>query len=223
MPKTYIKDGSNWREVLRPYVKDGGTWRPIKKIWVKVNGVWQQVFGNSGAEVFAVGSVTWTVPAGVYSITATGCGGGGQGGNGDGGANDSGGSGSGGGGSNLISQSYSVTPGQVLNISVGAGGNIVPKGDGQNGFPTSISGTGVSFSAAGGQGGGGVSDWNGGTGKRAGLGANGANHLTTAHTQSAGTSTNGGANGGAGGNYSRSGDVARTGSPGQNGKLTIVF
>jgi hypothetical protein len=235
MSKTLIKDEGIWKEVLRPYVKDGGTWRPIKKIWVKVNGVWRQTFGSTGTLTFPVGSSSWVVPAGVYSITVTGSGGGGGGGSGDGGANNDG-PGYGGGGSNLISQTYSVTPGQLINIFVGSGGSVGFGQRGGAGLPTMVAGTGVSFFA---QGGGGGASWNGwgppgqispayfniitqesvaaveDTVYRGGAGANGA---TSGARPTPGATTNGGANGGRGGNHDRQAGVA-----GQSGKLTIVF
>lgn len=235
MPKTFIKDNNVWREVLRPYIKDNNSWYPVKKIWVKVNGVWQQTFGNTGTQVFATGSASWIVPAGVYSITITGSGGGGGGGSGDGGANNDG-PGYGGGGSNLISQTFNVIPGTLLNISVGGGGTVGFGQRGGAGFPTMVAGTGVSFFA---EGGGGGASWNGwgppgqispayfniitnqsvaaveDTVYRGGAGANGAN---SGGRPTAGTSTNGGADGGRGGNHDRQAGVA-----GQSGKLTIVF
>ena len=192
--------------------------------------------GQSGSASFTtVGAQTWTVPFGIYNITITGCGGGGGGGSGDGGANNNG-PGYGGGGSNLITQSFAVTPGQLLNIVVGAGGTVGFEQRGGAGIPTMVAGTGVAFFAAGGSGG---ASWNGWgppgqisaaytniiTGQvvaavedtiyQGGPGANGAN---SGGRPTAGTSTNGGSDGGTGGPYDRQAGVA-----GQNGKLTISF
>ncbi len=235
MSKSYIKVDNGWREILSPYVKDSDTWRPIKKIWVKENGVWRQVFGTTGTTTFAVGTSSFTVPAGVYSIEVTGCGGAGAGGSGDGGANNDG-PGYGGGGSNLITSTYSVLPGQVLNIVVGSGGVGAFGARGTAGIPTMVGGTGVSFFAAGGGGG---ASWNGWgpagqispayfnviTGQsvaavedtvyRGGAGSNGAN---SGGRPTAGTTTNGGANAGGGGPHDR-----RAGGNGENGKLTITY
>jgi len=220
MGKLYVNNGS-WRTVKVVAVNQNGTWRFIKNAWVNQNGTWRRFYGTDpGSETYLTPSTfNWTVPDGIYAITLTGCGGGGQGGRGDGGANNDG-PGSGGGGSNLITSSYNVTPGTQLAVTVGAGG-AGSTGNGFNGQATAVSGPGVNFFAAGGGGGGGVAGW-GGTGLRAGLGANGAQHFTTAHTQAAGLSTNGGSNGGRGGNYSR----ALGGEPGiagTSGKLTIQF
>lgn len=200
------------------------------------------VRGQSGSQTFTtIGGQTWSVPFGIYSITITGCGGGGGGGSGDGGANNDG-SGYGGGGSNLITQSFAVTPGQLLNIVVGAGGTSGFEQRGGAGIPTMVAGTGVAFFAAGGSGG---ASWNGwgpvgqisaaytniitgqfvaaveDTTYRGGPGANGANSGGTGSKSfggPGGTSTNGGSNGGIGGRHDR-----LAGAPGENGKLTISF
>lgn len=224
MPKQFIKENGTWREVLAQYAKDRGVWRPIRKVWIKDNGVWRQVFGNSGSITqLTPGTYSFTVPAGVYSINVTACGGGGSGGSGDGGANNSG-PGWGGGGSNLISSVLSVTPGQVLTLVVGAGGLGSYGGGGKAGYPTRVTGTGVSFISAGGGGGASKDGW-GPTGEispgvldtvyRGGAGANGAN---SGVRPTAGTSTNGGANGGEGGPYNM-----QAGGNGGNGKLYITY
>lgn len=73
-------------------------------------------------------STNWTVPAGIYyiAIYATGGGGGGSGGS----------SASGGSGSNTIINYIGVTPGEVLNIVIGAGG----LGATSNGSPSGTGG-----------------------------------------------------------------------------------
>jgi hypothetical protein len=228
MSKSYIKVNGSWKELFSPYINQNGTWRPIKKIWVKDSGVWRQVFGNTGTVTFSLGSTTFIVPPGVYSLSVTGCGGGGAGGSGDGGKNDEG-PGYGGGGSNLITQSYSVLPGTVLNITVGRGGlgsrntGVGLLGGGEAGRPTTITGGSVNFNAVGGGGGGGHPGW-GGQGEISpgvvgntvgGQGANGAN---AGGYPNGGTSTNGGATGGRGGNHDM-----QPGLNGQDGKLTITY
>jgi hypothetical protein len=222
--KTYINVAGVWRPVKIPAPFAGGARRFPKKVWVKDGGVWRLVYGTDPAtQSFTTpGTTNFTVPDGIYSISVQGCGGGGQGGNGDGGANNDG-PGGGGGGSNLITNTYSVTPGLVLTVTVGRGGSE-NLGDGENGLPSTVVGTGVNFSAAGGQGGGGRSGWNGGTGARVGLGANGADYPNyNIFSQAGGSSTNGGANGGLGGNYNRSDEQARRGFPGGNGRINISY
>jgi hypothetical protein len=222
--KTYIKIDGAWQPVKLPAPFAGGARRLSKKVWVKDGGVWRLVYGTEPAtQSFTTpGTTSFIVPDGIYSISVQGCGGGGQGGNGDGGANNDG-SGGGGGGSNLITNTYSVMPGTVLSVTVGRGGSE-NLGDGENGLASTVTGTGVSFSAAGGEGGGGRGGWNDGTGARVGLGANGANYPNyNTFSSNGGTSTNGGANGGNGGPYSRGDSLARVGSPGQNGKINITY
>lgn len=162
------------------------------------------------------GDYTFTIPNGVTSITVSGCGGGAGGGGSDAGANYNGNGGAGG-GSNIISQTITVTPGQVLSITVGAGGaGGGVYASGTAGVASTVSGTGVSFSAAGGGANNGYVV-NSGINGLAGLGANGANYQEPRpRTTAAGTSTNGGANGGSGG-------VRGSGGAGQNGKLTITY
>lgn len=211
MAKLYSKISGAWQPIKVLAVKSGGVWRYAKSAYIKVGGTWQLFYGgNSGTQTFSVGSTTWTVPDGVYSISITGCGGAGPGGSGDGGANYNG-PGGGGGGANLITSTYSVTPGTVLDITVGAAGTppTYDSQTGSNGIPTSVTGTGVSFLT--GAGGAGRGYYSGAAG---GAGADGAN---SGGVPTAGTSTNGGANGGSGGGY------YQAGNPGENGKLSITY
>jgi len=228
--KTYVKVAGNWEPVKVIAPRDATTRRLSKSVWIKDGGSWRLVYGgNSGTSNYTTpGTYSFTVPDGVHSITVAGCGGGGAGGSGDGGQNNDG-PGFGGGGSNIISQTYSVVPGTVLSISVGEGGTGLggtggTARGGLAGRPTTVTGTGVSFNAVGGGGGGSHPQWgtNGevspgvlDTIRRAGAGANGAN---SGSYPAGGTSTNGGANGGDGGPYNQ-----QAGQPGQNGKLTITF
>jgi hypothetical protein len=231
-----VNDSGTWRTIKIVSANDSGTWRDAKAVYINDNGTWRTVYGNnSGTQTFSVGTTTWTVPEGVFSISVTGCGGGGGGGSGDGGANNDG-PGYGGAGSNRITQSFSVTPGQVLNIVVGAAGTVGYGQRGGAGFPTMVAGTGVSFISMGGGGG---ASWNGWgpvgqispqyfniiTGQtvpavedtvyRGGIGVNGANN---GGRPGAGTSTNGGSNGGTGGPYNM-----QAGSQGTGGQLSITF
>lgn len=224
MSDTYVNDSGTWRRALGVYVKDGATWRAIRNIYVNQGGTWRLVFGgNSGTASFTTAqSTTWTVPEGVYSISVNACGGGGGGGAADGGTNFSG-YGGGGGGANLKgAQVFSVYPGQVLNITVGAGGAL---NQGQGGFGgqstiTNANGLSVSYVADGGMGGqnyvpgSGVSAW-------AGQGAYGANYATatTSRTFSPGVSFNGGSSGGRGGD----GGNYKPGVAGEAGKVFITY
>jgi hypothetical protein len=227
MPKTYVNDGGTWRDIHAIYANDSGTWRPIRRVYANDGGTWRLVFGTTQAsQVFSVGTTNWTVPDGVYEITATGCGGGGGGGGSDAGANYNGNGGAGG-GANLVSQTVSVVPGETLTIVVGAGGaGGGTYNPGQPGVATTITRVSAIYTAAGGgQGQGYVAGSS--ANAYAGLGVNGANYPTPGPTVSGitysnqrttgrGTSTNGGSNGGAGG-------IRSGGATGQNGKLTITW
>ncbi|MFA5647198.1 MAG: hypothetical protein WC951_02710 [Bacteroidales bacterium] len=146
---------------------------------------------------------TFTVPAGVTEITVEvwGAGGGGGGSN----SNNAGGSGGGGGGYAL--QVFSVTPGQVIPYSVGAGGNAgaANGGNGGNGGATTI----LTLTANGGTGGGG----NAGAIGQGGSATGGATNL------SGGNGTQGGGSGGDGGNGANGGDGGdgNTDGAGDNG------
>jgi hypothetical protein len=76
------------------------------------------------------------------------------GGGGGGGAGDAGGSGGGGGGAGgYLTGSTDISAGTTYTLNVGAGGTGVAGANGNNGGTSSISGTGISLSAAGGGGG----------------------------------------------------------------------
>lgn len=69
----YVKSGGVQRNVTGMYLKDNGAWQPISKVYVKDSGSWQQVFGITSLFVAysSVGTYSFTVPAGVYSIFVT--------------------------------------------------------------------------------------------------------------------------------------------------------
>ena len=87
------------------------------------------------------GIATWIVPCGVFSIDVEVWGAGGAGGSS---TNRGGG---GGGGGCYSSQTISVTPGQIINYTIGAGGSAVPLASGSNGgasaFSTIVAGGGI--------------------------------------------------------------------------------
>jgi len=216
-----------FRKKLNAFIKNAdssGDWTNIDAAYVKIPI--QQVPGvrrvpDQTVVYSTLGTTKVTVPPYVNSITVTGHGGGGSGGIGDGGKNNDG-PGYGGGGSNNITNVYAVTPGQELTINVGAGAPPGTSG-GFAGKPTTITGTGVNFFAAGGGGGAGAPGW-GGSGEitpgvfgqaGGGLGVNGAGN---GGRPGGGASTNGGANGGTGGPY----NMGR-GTAGQNGKVTVLY
>jgi hypothetical protein len=204
---------------FRSWVKVDGVWKDVNNAYVKVptsttSGV--RLVPDQTIVYSSLGTTKATVPPNVFSITVTGHGGAGGGGGADGGSGFGGGGG-GGGGANRISQTFAVTPGQVLDITVGRGGagGAGPYGTGGTGLPSTVTGTGVSFTAGGG--GGGTNGGNSGTGF-SGIGANGANYSTSSRIQAGGTSTNGGADGGNGG-----ATINAAGAAGQNGKVTVLY
>lgn len=111
-----------------------------------------------------VGSATFTVPAGVTSLTVTATGGGGGGG----GSGDFGGgySYNGGGGGAIVTSTLSVTPGQNLGLFVGGGGFQSPfaAGGGGGGGGSSNVDPGLTHQIIAGGGGGGGLDSSGGNG-----------------------------------------------------------
>ena len=175
------------------------------------------IFANAGTYV-------WTVPAGVHHITVAtiGAGGGGGGGSYYNGYASSGG---GGGYGSIQIQDFTVTPGQIYNITVGSGGaggaGMCPASAqylGGTGGTSTFSGLAGTLGAGGGTGGGagrydpdGDNDFDEGEtpGGEPGPGAQGGTDNTGINHQGGGY-VGGGASGGAGGN---NGFVFTSGNP----------
>jgi hypothetical protein len=116
------------------------------------------VFGQMSPEIFSTaGTFTWTCPPNVNTVTVECWGGGGAGGAA---TNTAGRAGGGGGGGSYVTNTLSVTPGTVYNITVGAGG-LAPSTSavtcyGLPGGKSEFSGAGVTtITASGGNSGGG--------------------------------------------------------------------
>ena len=182
--------------------------------------------GSSTTLIFtATGTCSWTVPAGVSSITVECWGGGGGGG----GAKSGGGSAAagGGGGGGYSRQVYSVSSGQAYSILVGTGGGggAASGSTGGNGGSSTFSGNSYSLTATGGNGGAGAGNNIGGNGGNGGTGTSsgGAGQKGVVASQDFGGSGGGAAgpsgNGGAGntsvGNNPMVGGTGN--SPGGNG------
>nr|WP_319998367.1 HYR domain-containing protein [uncultured Draconibacterium sp.] len=153
----------------------------------------QQVsFGQTTRTLTFTSPGKWTVPAGVTEITVEAWGGGGAGGGST--SNDAGG-GSGGGGGGYCINVFTVTPGQTINYTVGAGGTG-SNGNGTPGDTTLI----LSLQANGGGGGGA----NMGTIGSGGTASRGTTNITGGSGLKGKRNTGGnggtGASGGAGGN-----------------------
>lgn len=166
------------------------------------NGITTCTFDASGS---------WTVPCGVTSVTITIWGGGGGGG----GSSANGSGGSGGGGGAQVTNTFVVTPGTVINYTIGAGGTAgaAAGGTGGSGGQTSVTSGVPAMSAAGGT---------GGTGNSGAVGVAGANGVSAGGTVTNGTNgVVGGASGGNGGNgggaSGGSGGLGQTNAAGLSG------
>jgi hypothetical protein len=152
----------------------------------------QQQFNSSGS---------FTVPDGVYSIQVEAWGAGGGGG----GSTSSNKGGSGGGGGAYCVNTTAVTPGQVINYTVGAGGSGGYYGTGADGGSSSI----LALTANGGKGGAG----NAGT---AGTGGSASGGSTNTNGEAGTTGGASGGNGGNGGNGANGG-IGNTDGQGDDG------
>ncbi|MEW5675007.1 T9SS sorting signal type C domain-containing protein [Flavobacterium enshiense] len=152
--------------------------------------------------ITTVGSGTWTVPAGVTSITIRAWGGGGAGG---GSTTDNKG-GSGGGGGGHTTNTFTVTPGQVIPYTIGAGGTNTVGGAGTSGGNTTI----LTLTANGGVGGGADKSTPG-----AGGTATGGTNTSGGNGSIGNTKGNAGGNGAATGGTGGAGNVSdNPGNPG---------
>lgn len=129
-----------------------------------------------------IASGAFTVPDGVTTIYLSGCaagGGGASGATNNGGQSSLVGGGGGGAGQSIIKQAYSVTPGQVISITIGSGGNgaqAPASGGGYNGNAggnTTVSGLVTLIGGTGGYAGGIVTNNSAGGGGAGGYGGEG--------------------------------------------------
>lgn len=152
--------------------------------------------------VYARGAATFTVPAGITSLTVTATGGGGGGGG-------NGGRAYGGGGGAIVTSTLSVTPGQNLSLYVGGGGFHSPYGGGGGGSTNVDAGSahqiiagGGGGAAASGAGGKGGSPWGGWGGGGNGNSGNGGGNGTGGYSDiNSGGNGNGGDGGGGSNGY----------------------
>lgn len=111
----HVNQSTVWKQVQEVFVNASGTWKACTDVLVNSAGTWKSVLYTAGSQEYAAGSSgTFTVPAGVYSLTVSIIAGGGNGS-----AGDDYGSGGGGGGGYYQNYAYTVTPGQTLSYSVG--------------------------------------------------------------------------------------------------------
>ena len=162
----YVNQSGQWVQATKPpYVFNGSQWVLPTAGYAYSGSGWQQFWpptgtislGGSGA---TSATSTWTVPSGVTSVNLTLVGGGGGGGTGSPiGVRPGGGGGGGGAGSVVQTYSTPVTPGQVLQITIGAGGAGAAASSGYsglNGGTTSVTIGSTVIAALGGGGGGGT-------------------------------------------------------------------
>ena len=157
--------------------EDTNQWKPIDAsgLTFGTNGFYQKYGSDGGYTSFTTpGANTWTCPAGVTEVQLLVVAGGGGGG---GGVNAGGGAG---GGGLLEDASYTVVPGTVYDITVGAGGAGTPAGftNGVNGsdsvWNVNAEGSGATQTAVGGGGGGTAQPTDNGVGSDGGSGGGGA-------------------------------------------------
>ncbi len=175
--------------------KVSGAWADISASYVKMPTQTinlQQSLPGETVTYNSVSTTTWTVPAGVVSITVTAIGGGGGGGGSDSNQGAVGRSGA------RISGTLAVSPGEVLTISVGSGG---------------AGGSGEAGSAPGGKGGVNSLGYNGGSGGNSGpngvsgAGGGGGAASVVIRNNTPLVVAAGGGGGGGGGNNGAGGDV----------------
>ena len=179
-------------------------------------------FGQTYVTISTSG--TWTVPAGVTSITVRTWGGGGGGGGAASGSSAGAGGGGGGGGAYSI-QTFTVSPSQTYNITIGNGGSAgnTSGTSGTAGGLTTFTGPAGTCSAAGGAlGVGGTGEGSfggGGLGGSTGTGflykgGNGATSIIGGSRNGAGGGGGGAGNGGAGSNGTSAANVQGIGGAG---------
>lgn len=198
------------------------------------SGIWdiQDIASNAGIDIqgqgeytSAAGTSNFTVPAGVTQISAV-CIGGGGGGGGWGNAADE--SSGGGGGGALAYGTFTVTPGEVLTVNVGAAGTAgATQSNGGNGGNSSVQRAGVNLVAAGGGQGGRGGDAGGEAGGTGGTviagtgfaGGRGGNNSPVTGAPSAGGGGAGGYSGagGRGGDFASRSGLSGTGGAGGGG------
>lgn len=228
------------------------------QIFAQASGQWAIIgdprpnYTHGITTLTAIGSSSWTVPAGVTRIKVTCIGAGGNGGNGAQGSGASGGGGGGGGGSGGVAISYlTCTPGASISYSIGLGGNpgasttftgattatggtvgAGPAGNGSgaiggvNGTPGGqCGGSGSSGNAAASaQGGGGPGGNGGGAGGYGGAGgAAGGAGVGGAGTPGGNGTWYGGGGGGGGGGGAGSGGASTAGSGGTGYQGAIII
>ena len=146
-----------FQKLFTAWIKQAGDWKQVSSAYVKVPTTTYTTYTSTppGSVTYKNhGTTRFTVPAGITSINAAIVGGGGAGGNGRGES----GIPNGGAAGTVVTQTLSVTPGEILDLTIGEGGASVtyngPAIKGGDGTATIIKrGASTLLSAAGGSGG----------------------------------------------------------------------
>jgi len=162
----YIKVSGAYKEVNEAFVKVSGAWKEIQEGYIKESGVWKNFYTAFVATGFTTQTSTGnvTVPDGANAIhVQQAVGGGAAGVSGaeyDKSGGESGGTG-GGSGAYVANKIFTVSEGETLTLTIGAGGTNSQQGSYPNysaegGATTQLAGssTGTLFTLAGGGGGG---------------------------------------------------------------------
>ncbi len=167
MANWYLKVSSAWKQVNQAFFKSSSAWKEIQEGYIKESGVWKNFYTAFVATGFTTqtSNTTITVPDGANAIHVQAAVGGGSGGVGGANYDKAGGESAGAGGASggyVSDQVYTVSEGETLTLTVGAGGGKstgsfynTTAGDGGN---TVLSGstTGTIFTLTGGEGGSGL-------------------------------------------------------------------
>jgi len=203
--------GGTWREGSgTERTNIDGVWRTLHTIAIyqNVNGTWRSQKAPAGTLAYNTGTHQFTVPSGITRIIINACAGGGAGGGSMASGTGPYGAGGGGGGQFLFNQQYTVTPGQILNLIIGAGGTGVLGLDGNKGGVTTIAELSISLNGGGG----------GARGFNNSLGGAGGGTITNISSPGAGGNGGGGSNNGQNGNPSRVGVSQGIHLNGENGR-----
>ena len=196
-----------FQKLFTAWIKQSGDWKQVSSAYIKVPTTSYTIYSTpSGSAQFnTVGNSLFTVPQNVYSLTISASGGGGGGGGADQGDTNHQLYGLGGSASNLQTATLAVTPGDVINFTIAAGGagavtseNNYPSGG--TGGTTTVTRNGVVILTVAG-------------------GAGGASRATSSGPNAGQVSSNGGSNGGAGSASS----YGTAGSAGKAGKVLISY
>jgi hypothetical protein len=71
MPQVYVRNSGVWTESKEIFIRANGGWNTVQEIYVNSNGNWLQTYPVHGSQFLNSGSGTFTVPAGIYSLTVS--------------------------------------------------------------------------------------------------------------------------------------------------------